>query len=108
MVCASGSSSRLRAAKKSSCLTSSAKPLFLTLPLGFPTPTMFRANHAAITAITAGARGVRPMPNRVRDLEQLEEQDSDERQRKRGTLAMAALAILLLAFAIGMVVGKAV
>lgn len=48
------------------------------------------------------------MPNRVRDLEQLQELDSDERQRRRGTLAMAALAILLLAFAIGMVVGKAV
>ncbi len=47
------------------------------------------------------------MSNRVRDLEQLQEQDIDERKRKRGALAMAALAILGLAFAIGMVVGKA-
>jgi hypothetical protein len=45
------------------------------------------------------------MENRVRDLEQLQEQDSD--RRKRGSLAMAALAILALAFAIGLVVGKA-
>jgi DedD protein len=45
------------------------------------------------------------MENRVRDLEQLQEQDSD--RRKRGSLAMAALAILSLAFAIGLVVGKA-
>lgn len=45
------------------------------------------------------------MENRVRDLEQLQEQDSD--RRKRGSLAMAAFAILSLAFAIGLVVGKA-
>lgn len=45
------------------------------------------------------------MENRVRDLEQLQEQDTD--RRKRGSLAMAALAILALAFAIGLVVGKA-
>jgi DedD protein len=45
------------------------------------------------------------MQNRVRDLEQLQEQDSD--RRKRGSLAMAALAILALAFAIGLAVGKA-
>jgi DedD protein len=45
------------------------------------------------------------MQNRVRDLEQLQEHDSD--RRKRGSLAMAALAILSLAFAIGLVVGKA-
>jgi DedD protein len=45
------------------------------------------------------------MENRVRDLEQLQEQDMD--RRKRGSLAMAALAILALAFAIGLVVGKA-
>jgi DedD protein len=45
------------------------------------------------------------MEHRVRDLDQLQEQDSDG--RKRGSLAMAALAILSLAFAIGLVVGKA-
>lgn len=45
------------------------------------------------------------MENRVRDLEQLQEHDSD--RRKRGSLAMAAFAILALAFAIGLVVGKA-
>jgi cell division septation protein DedD len=45
------------------------------------------------------------MEHRVRDLDQLQEQDTD--RRKRGSLAMAALAILALAFAIGLVVGKA-
>jgi cell division septation protein DedD len=45
------------------------------------------------------------MEHRVRDLELLQEHDTD--RRKRGSLAMAALAILALAFAIGLVVGKA-
>jgi cell division septation protein DedD len=45
------------------------------------------------------------MEHRVRDLEQLQEHETD--RRKRGSLAMAALAILALAFAIGLVVGKA-
>lgn len=45
------------------------------------------------------------MENRVRDLEQLQEQDPES--RKRGSLAMAALSILAIAFAIGLVVGKA-
>lgn len=48
------------------------------------------------------------MGSRVRDLEQLQEDDDVERRRKRGTLALAAFAILALAFAIGIVVGKAV
>jgi DedD protein len=48
------------------------------------------------------------MSSRVRDLEQLQEDDDGERRRKRGTLALAAFAILALAFAIGIVVGKAV
>jgi DedD protein len=50
----------------------------------------------------------RTMSSRVRDLEQLQEDDDGERRRKRGTLALAAFAILALAFAIGIVVGKAV
>src|ERR1700755_347120 len=45
------------------------------------------------------------MEHRVRDLEQLHAQEMD--RRKGGSLAMAALAILALAFAIGLVVGKA-
>src|ERR1700755_585074 len=45
------------------------------------------------------------MEHRVRDLEQMQEGDSEP--SKRGTLAMAALAVLALAFAIGLVVGKA-
>jgi DedD protein len=45
------------------------------------------------------------MEHRVRNLDQLQEQETD--RRKRGSLAMAALAILSLAFAIGLVVGKA-
>ena len=50
----------------------------------------------------------RTMSRGVRDLEQLHEDDDGERRRKRGTLALAAFAILALAFAIGIVVGKAV
>jgi cell division protein FtsN len=45
------------------------------------------------------------MDHRVRDLEQM--QETDPEPSKRGSLAMAALAILALAFAIGLIVGKA-
>ncbi|HKU38798.1 MAG TPA: SPOR domain-containing protein [Polyangiales bacterium] len=48
------------------------------------------------------------MSTRVRDLEQLQEDDDSERRRKRGALLLAAFATLLLAFAIGIMVGKAV
>jgi len=47
------------------------------------------------------------MHSRVRDLEQLEEHDPDERRRKLGNVVMALLAIIALAVALGMLLGKA-
>lgn len=47
------------------------------------------------------------MENRVRDLEQIQERDGDERGRRIGALLMAALALVGLTFAIGVVVGRA-
>lgn len=47
------------------------------------------------------------MENRVRDLEQIQERDGDDRGRRIGSLLMAALALVGLTFAIGVVVGRA-
>lgn len=47
------------------------------------------------------------MENRVRDLEQLEERDPEDRGRRIGTVVMATLGIVALTFAMGVVVGKA-
>lgn len=47
------------------------------------------------------------MHSRVRDLEQLEEHDPDERRRKLGNVVMALLAIIGLAVALGVLLGKA-
>jgi DedD protein len=47
------------------------------------------------------------MENRVRDLEQLEERDPEDRGRRIGTIVMATLGIVALTFAVGVVVGKA-
>ena len=47
------------------------------------------------------------MENRVRDLEQIQERDGDDRGRRLGALLMAALALVGLTFAIGVVVGRA-
>jgi DedD protein len=47
------------------------------------------------------------MENRVRDLEQIQEREGDERGRRLGALLMAALALVGLTFAIGVVVGRA-
>jgi DedD protein len=47
------------------------------------------------------------MENRMRDLEQIQEQDGDERGRKIGTVIMATLSVVGLTFALGVVVGKA-
>jgi cell division septation protein DedD len=47
------------------------------------------------------------MENRVRDLEQIQERDGDDRGRRIGALLMAALALVGLTFAIGVVVGRA-
>lgn len=47
------------------------------------------------------------MENRVRDLEQIQERDGDDRGRRVGALLMAALALVGLTFAIGVVVGRA-
>jgi DedD protein len=47
------------------------------------------------------------MENRVRDLEQIQEREGDERGRRIGALLMAALALVGLTFAIGVVVGRA-
>ena len=47
------------------------------------------------------------MENRVRDLEQIQERDGDDRSRRIGALLMAALALVGLTFAIGVVVGRA-
>jgi cell division septation protein DedD len=47
------------------------------------------------------------MENRVRDLEQIQEHEGDDRGRRIGALLMAALALVGLTFAIGVVVGRA-
>ena len=47
------------------------------------------------------------MENRVRDLEQLEERDPQDRGRRIGMVVMATLGIVALTFAMGVVVGKA-
>jgi cell division protein FtsN len=47
------------------------------------------------------------MENRVRDLDQLEERDPEDRGRRVGMVVMATLGIVGLTFAMGVVVGKA-
>jgi cell division septation protein DedD len=47
------------------------------------------------------------MENRMRDLDQLEEQDPEERRRRIGTVLMAVAATVGLTLAIGVVIGKA-
>ncbi|HEX2679387.1 MAG TPA: SPOR domain-containing protein [Polyangiales bacterium] len=47
------------------------------------------------------------MENRVRDLEQMEERDPEDRGRRIGMVVMATLGIVGLTFAMGVVVGKA-
>ncbi len=47
------------------------------------------------------------MENQVRDLEQLEERDPQDRGRRIGMVLMATLGIVALTFAMGVVVGKA-
>jgi cell division septation protein DedD len=47
------------------------------------------------------------MDNRVRDLDQIQEQDGDDRSRRLGTVLMATLSIVGLTFAMGVVVGRA-
>jgi cell division septation protein DedD len=47
------------------------------------------------------------MDNRVRDLDQIQEQDGDDRARRLGTVLMATIAIVGLTFAMGVVVGRA-
>jgi cell division septation protein DedD len=45
--------------------------------------------------------------NRVRDLDQIQERESDERGRRIGTILLAAAALVGLTFAMGVVVGRA-
>lgn len=47
------------------------------------------------------------MENRMRDLEQIQERDQDDRGRKVGNILLATLAIVGLTFAMGVVVGRA-
>jgi cell division protein FtsN len=47
------------------------------------------------------------MDHRVRDLDQIQEQDSDDRSRRLGTILMATAAIVGLSLAVGVVVGRA-
>ena len=47
------------------------------------------------------------MDNRVRDLDQIQERESDERGRRIGTILLAAAALVGLTFAMGVVVGRA-
>lgn len=47
------------------------------------------------------------MDHRVRDLDQIQEQDGDERARRLGTILMASAAIVGLSLALGVVVGRA-
>lgn len=47
------------------------------------------------------------MDHRVRDLDQIQERDSDERGRRAGTILLATAAVVGLTFAIGVVVGRA-
>jgi cell division septation protein DedD len=47
------------------------------------------------------------MDNRVRDLDQIQEDDGDERGRRLGTILLATAAVVGLTFAIGVVVGRA-
>jgi cell division septation protein DedD len=47
------------------------------------------------------------MENRVRDLEQIQEREGDDRGRRIGAVLMAALALVGLTFAMGVVVGRA-
>ena len=47
------------------------------------------------------------MDNRVRDLDQIQEHESDERGRRIGTILLAAAALVGLTFAMGVVVGRA-
>lgn len=47
------------------------------------------------------------MDNRVHDLDQIQERDADERGRSLGSILLAALALVGLTFAIGVVVGQA-
>ena len=45
--------------------------------------------------------------NRMRDLDQIEEQDGDERARKLGVVAITAFSVAILMFALGVVIGRA-
>ena len=47
------------------------------------------------------------MENRMRNLEQIQERDQDDRSRKVGNILLATLAIVGLTFAMGVVVGRA-
>jgi DedD protein len=47
------------------------------------------------------------MDNRVRDLDQIQEDEGDDRARRLGTILMAAVAIVGLSLALGVVVGRA-
>jgi cell division septation protein DedD len=47
------------------------------------------------------------MDNRVRDLDQIQEDDGDDRGRRLGTILLATAAVVGLTFAIGVVVGRA-
>ncbi|HMI90081.1 MAG TPA: SPOR domain-containing protein, partial [Polyangiales bacterium] len=47
------------------------------------------------------------MDNRVRDLDQIQEREGDERGRRIGTILLAAAALVGLTFAMGVVVGRA-
>jgi cell division septation protein DedD len=47
------------------------------------------------------------MDNRVRDLDQIQELDGDDRGRRLGTILMATAAVVGLTFAVGVVIGRA-
>jgi cell division septation protein DedD len=47
------------------------------------------------------------LDNRIRDLDQIQERESDERGRRIGTILLAAAALVGLTFAMGVVVGRA-
>jgi DedD protein len=47
------------------------------------------------------------MDSRVRDLDQIQEEDGDDRGRRLGTILMATAAVVGLTFAVGVVIGRA-
>jgi cell division septation protein DedD len=47
------------------------------------------------------------MNSRVRDLDQIQEEDGDDRGRRLGTIAMATLAVIGLTLAVGVMIGRA-